>query len=147
MANDGGHGISITGNVTGIVQSGSHARAEYTHHQEAPAPGEAPELRALLAAVDALRAQLRVLAPGELPPAAAEVAGQALDEVAQAAAEERRPDAGEDGQGGQGGQDGQGGQGGGRVRRAVFTLTGALGAATALTEALQALIAAAAPWF
>lgn len=141
MTNDGGHGISITGNVTGIVQSGSHARAEYTHHQPAPAPGEAPELRALLAAVDALRAQLRVLAPGELPPAAAEVAGQALDEVAQAAAEERRPDAGEDGQGG------QGGQGGGRVRRAVFTLTGTLGAATALTEALQALTGAAAPWF
>lgn len=83
--NDDGHGISITGNVTGIVQSGSHARAEYTHQQTAPTPGEAPELRALLVAADALRERLRALAPDELPPAAAEVAGQALDELAAAA--------------------------------------------------------------
>ncbi|MFJ2810593.1 DUF5955 family protein [Kitasatospora sp. NPDC087271] len=126
--NDDGHGISITGNVTGIVQSGSHARAEYTHQQTAPTPGEAPELRALLAAADALRERLRALAPDELPPAAAEVAGQALDELAAAAPEGRQPD-------------------GGRVRRAVFTLTGALGAAAALTEGLRALTSAAAPWF
>ncbi|MEU9077395.1 DUF5955 family protein [Kitasatospora sp. NPDC004745] len=130
-ASDGGTGISITGNVTGIVQSGGHARAEYTHQQGAPAPGEAPELRALLDAVEALRAQLRALAPGELPPGAADVAGEALAEVADAA-----------GAGGAGS-----GAGAGRIRRAVFTLTGALGAATALTAALQALTAAAAPWF
>ncbi|MFJ9611458.1 DUF5955 family protein [Kitasatospora sp. NPDC101176] len=124
-ASDGGTGINITGNVTGIVQSGGHARAEYTHQQGAPAPGEAPELRALLDAVEALRAQLRALAPGELPPGAADVAGEALAEVADAA----------------------GAGGAGRIRRAVFTLTGALGAATALTAALQAQTAAAAPWF
>ncbi|MFE6050948.1 hypothetical protein ACFQ6N_09345 [Kitasatospora sp. NPDC056446] len=139
MANtsDDHGGISITGNVTGIVQSGSRARAEFTHRQTVPEQGEAPEPRALLAAVDALRAGLRALPPGELPSAAAEAAGQALDEVAEASA----------GTGTGPAVAGVGDSGGDRIRRAVYTLTGALGAATTLAEALQALTAAAAPWF
>ncbi|WP_441250962.1 DUF5955 family protein [Kitasatospora sp. McL0602] len=120
--NDTG-GIHIAGSVTGIVQSGSHASAVFTAGPSAE-PAQAADQ--LLAAVEALRAELRSLRAAEpeaVPEFAAEVAEAELDGLAEP---EREP---------------------GRIRRSVFAVAGALGSVAGLAEAVDRLRQAAAPWF
>jgi hypothetical protein len=121
--------INITGNVTGNVQSGDNNEALYIDNGPTAGPAEpSEEARQLLAAVEALREQLRAAeAASELHSADARIAEEALTEVEEAGqASEPEP---------------------GRVRRAVATLTGALASAAGLAQALEALRSAAAPWF
>lgn len=121
--------INITGNVTGNVQSGDNNEALYIDNGPTAGTAEpSEEARQLLAAVEALREQLRAAeAASELHSADARIAEEALTEVEEAGqASEPEP---------------------GRVRRAVATLTGALASAAGLAQALEALRSAAAPWF
>ncbi|ARZ71926.1 DUF5955 family protein [Streptomyces sp. HU2014] len=121
--------VHVAGQVTGNIQTGDHARAEFV--QEGAASGgaaETPEVRQLRRAVADLRECLRALAPDELPPAAAEEAAGALDELDDALPADEEP-------------------GPGRVRRAVFMVSGALASAAALADGVRALRDAAAPWF
>lgn len=121
--------ITITGNVTGNVQSGSHAQATYIHSETtAPAttPAESPEVGQLLAAVEALREQLRATIPADLHADDARLAEEALDEVAAAGL--------------------TGALEPGRLRRAVATLTGTLVSAAGLAQAVAALREAAGQW-
>lgn len=121
----GGDGIRITGPVTGNVQSGSHARARFVQHAT-PAPAEpSPQVRQLLQAVDRLRAELEAHA---LPDTARDAACSALDDAEEAVSQPGEPEPG-------------------RIRRAVFTVTGALTAVAGLGAAVQALRDAADPWF
>ena len=120
--------IHITGDMTGNVQTGSHAEARFVHNEAAAAaPAESPEVRQLLAAVEALREQLGAAGPTELHADDVRIAEEALDEVAAAGAD-GRPEAG-------------------RLRRAVATLTGALASAAGLAQAVATLREAARPWF
>ncbi|AXI80048.1 DUF5955 family protein [Peterkaempfera bronchialis] len=128
-AGGAGGAIHIAGSVTGNVQTGSHARAEYTRYGGGGAgAAETAAVRQLLAAVEALREQLRAADPAALPGGAAQAAEAALEEVAEAAPGTGEPERG-------------------RIQRAVFTLTGALASAAGLAEAVRALRDAAAPWF
>jgi hypothetical protein len=120
--------IRITGDVTGNVQTGSHAQARFVHNETAPAaPAEPPEVRHLLAAVEALRDRLGAAAPVELHADDVRIAEEALDEVA-AAGTDGEPEPG-------------------RVRRAMATVTGALASAAGLAQAVAAVRDAARPWF
>ncbi|MCX4744438.1 DUF5955 family protein [Kitasatospora sp. NBC_01287] len=137
--------IHIAGSVTGVVQSGSHARADYRQYGSAEADADGPSAATaqLLEAVSTLHDELRALraaSPGAVPPGAAEVVAAVLDEV-------REEAAGLGSQSGEGGQGAQGGRSGtGRIQRAVFTITGALASVTSLAEAVDTLRRAAAPW-
>lgn len=128
-----GGGIHIAGSVTGNVQSGSHARADYRQYGSATTdPAGAPqEAERLLEAVNALREQLRLLqttSPGEVPPMAAQVVEAVLDDVQEAVPQSGAPEPG-------------------RIQRAVFTVTGALAPVAGLAAAVNRLREAAAPWF
>jgi hypothetical protein len=120
--------IHITGDMTGNVQTGSHARARFVHNEgAAAAPAESPEARQLLAAVEALREQLGAADPAELHADDVRIAEEALEEMAAAGAD-GPPEPG-------------------RLRRAVATLTGALASAAGFAQAVATLREAARPWF
>ncbi|MBB5122929.1 hypothetical protein AF335_20355 [Streptomyces eurocidicus] len=121
--------VHVSGDVTGNIQTGDHARARFIQHGAPPGGAEEPpEVRRLRQAVADLRERLDALSPGELPAPAAEVAAGALDEVDDALPADGEPALG-------------------RVRRAVFAVSGALASVAALTEAVRSLRDAAAPWF
>lgn len=126
-----GRGIHISGGSTfnGNAQTGDGSSATYVHHAgDTRGPAESPEVIRLREAVEELRRQLRDIGATDLPPAAADAAVSALDEVDEALPSTDEPVRG-------------------RVQRAIFTITGALASAASLTEAVTALRDAAAPWF
>ncbi|MCD9194412.1 DUF5955 family protein [Streptomyces albireticuli] len=121
--------VHVSGEVTGNIQTGDHARAGFVRYEAAPGgAAETAEVRRLREAVADLRERLRALSPDELPSPAAEAAAGALDEVDDALPADGEP-------------------GLGRVRRAVFLVSGALVSVASLTEGVRALRDAAAPWF
>ncbi|MFI8186739.1 DUF5955 family protein [Actinacidiphila glaucinigra] len=133
QSDKGSAGINIGGSVTGNVQSGSHARAEYHQFGSVSAAStESSEMvKQLLDAVTALRTQLQDLqasSPNSLSAPEVQIADEALQDLEEAVTPSGEADQG-------------------RIRRAVFTVTGALTSVTSLVAAVEALRAAAAPWF
>ncbi|MFE7757392.1 DUF5955 family protein [Streptomyces sp. NPDC057429] len=118
------------GTVNGIIQTGDNSQADMVQHVGVRAT-ETPELAQLRQAVEELRLQLRAFAPGELPPGAAADAESALAEM-----EEALPSSDEADEPARG-----------RVRRAFYAVSGALASVAALTEAVETLRRASAPWF